>query len=75
MARCLFYEFQTHAGMEDEMEQEVSSWCPEVLVLNHMKDDDSLGSGSSHGVELLRQRKGLADRRCLMWAWQLLGLE
>lgn len=41
MARCLFYEFQTHAGMEDEMEQEVSSWCPEVLVLNYMEDDDS----------------------------------
>ena len=53
---------------------EWSKTCPEVLVVNHM-EDDSLGSGSSCGVELLRQSEGLAGRCCLMWAWQLLGLE
>ena len=52
---------------------EWSKMCPEVLVLNHMEDDDSLGSGSSHGVELLRQSEGLAGRRCLTWAWEFSG--
>ena len=52
---------------------EWSKMCPEVLVLNHMEDDDSLGSGSSSGVELLRQSEGLAGRRCLTWAWEFSG--